>query len=115
MVLVGIPDGNLYAPLDACLLRRKGLKIKQAEGWGIDVASHRSCDQANSHLQYQQNFGAPRVDLTSMISHTWQLEEVPEAFAAQAEFRDGVLRYHNLLEEFIWWAVDSVARLINNK
>ena len=34
VVLVGIPDGNVYAPLDASLVRRKGLKIKTSRRMG---------------------------------------------------------------------------------
>ena len=35
---------------------------------------------------------AGKVDLTTMITHHWALEETPDAFAAQAAFRDGVLK-----------------------
>ena len=80
VVLVGIPDGNMYSPLDASLVRRKGLMIK---------TSRRMGDVYDRAIELAE---AGKVDLTTMITHHWALEETPDAFAAQAAFRDGVLK-----------------------
>jgi|EP01047_Picozoa_sp_COSAG01_P050365 L-iditol 2-dehydrogenase len=89
VVLVGIPDGNVYAPLDASLLRRKGLKIKSSRRMGH--VFDRAIELAKPVVGGQPDT-PPRVDLTTMISHTFKLEQAPEAFAAQAAFQDGVLK-----------------------
>ena len=80
VVLVGIPDGNEYAPLDASLIRRKGLKIKTSRRMG-DVYD-RAIELA----------AAGKVDLTSMVTHSFGLEQTPEAYNAQAAFEGGVIK-----------------------
>jgi L-iditol 2-dehydrogenase len=80
VVLVGIPDGNEYAPLDASLVRRKGLKIKTSRRMG-DVYD-RAIELAS----------AGKVDLTTMVTHSFDLEDTPEAYMAQAAFEDGVIK-----------------------
>ena len=80
VVLVGIPDGNEYAPLDASLIRRKGLKIKTSRRMG-DVYD-RAIELA----------AAGKVDLTTMITHSFGLEQTPEAYSAQAAFEGGVIK-----------------------
>lgn len=72
IVLVGIPDGDLYS-LNAADARRRGLKIKFARRMG------------EVYPRAIRLVADRRVDVVSMVSHRVGLEEVPGVFQALAE------------------------------
>eukprot|EP00937_MAST-01D_sp_MAST-1D-sp2_P001865 g1865.t1 len=72
VVLVGIPDGNLYGQLDASLLRRKALEIKLSRRMG-DVVP-RAIELVRGG----------KVDVKAMVTHEFPLEQAAEAFAQAA-------------------------------
>lgn len=85
VVLVGIPDGDIYH-LNAADARRRGLKIKFARRMG--EVYHRAIALVQSG----------KVDVVSMVSHRIGLEETPGVFRALAENAPGyskVLIYPN--------------------
>jgi L-iditol 2-dehydrogenase len=71
IVLVGIPDGDVYT-LPAADARRRGLKIKFARRMGEVYP------RAIAFL------AAGKVDVRSIVTHRVGLEEAPDAFAALA-------------------------------
>jgi len=76
VVLVGIPDGNDYAELDASLVRRKGLCIKLSRRMGhVMPRAIKLVDEG-------------KVDVVSMVTHEFPLAEAPTAFARQ-ESKEG--------------------------
>ncbi|MEZ5668314.1 MAG: alcohol dehydrogenase catalytic domain-containing protein [Alphaproteobacteria bacterium] len=79
VVLVGIPEGNVYT-LTADVCRRKGLGIKFSRRMG-DVYPRTIRLAAEG-----------RVDLNAVVSHRVPLAEAPAAFAMQAEYRDHALK-----------------------
>lgn len=80
VVLVGIPDGNLYSPLSAADARRKALQIKFSRRMG-DVYP-RAIDLVVNE----------RVDVDKLVSHRFELEDTPAAFAMQADNTDGLIK-----------------------
>ena len=78
VVLVGIPDGNAYSSLTADLMRRKALCIKLSRRMGhvmpraIELVRH------------------DKVDVACIATHTFALEDAPDAFAAAAQANSGV-------------------------
>jgi L-iditol 2-dehydrogenase len=79
VVIVGIPDGDVYT-LSAAEARRRALSIKFSRRMGhvypraIDLISQR------------------RVDVAAIVSHTIPLEEAPATFAALAANAPGYLK-----------------------
>ncbi len=79
VVLVGIPDGNSYT-LDAAQARRRGLKIKFSRRMGhvypraIDLVAQ------------------GKVDVVSMVTNEFALDEAPKAFRFHAEGAPGVIK-----------------------
>ncbi|MBL8907298.1 MAG: alcohol dehydrogenase catalytic domain-containing protein [Rhizobiales bacterium] len=79
VVLVGIPDGNSYT-LDAAQARRRGLKIKFSRRMGhvypraIDLVAQ------------------GKVDVVSMVTNEFALDDAPEAFRLHAEGAPGVIK-----------------------
>ena len=79
VVLVGIPEDDFLA-LRASTVRRKGLTIKMSRRMkhtyprAIRLAERR------------------RVELESMVTHRFSLEEAPEAFSLNADYRDRVTK-----------------------
>lgn len=71
VVLVGIPDGNEYAPLSAAEARRRALNIKFSRRMG--TVYPRAIELVESK----------QVDVESLISHHFNLEGTPDAFAMQ--------------------------------
>lgn len=79
VVLVGIPDGNSYT-LDAAQARRRGLKIKFSRRMGhvypraIDLVAK------------------GKVDVVSMVTNEFALDDAPKAFRLHAEGAPGVIK-----------------------
>ncbi len=71
VVLVGIPDGNDYAPLSAAEARRRGLNIKFSRRMG------------NVYPRAIELVAAKKVDVESLVSHHFTLDGTPDAFAMQ--------------------------------
>lgn len=71
VVLVGIPDGNDYAPLSAAEARRRGLTIKFSRRMG--TVYPRAIELVDTK----------KVDVESLISHHFTLDDTPDAFAMQ--------------------------------
>ena len=80
VVLVGIPDGNLYARLPADLIRRKALSLKTSRRMGAVFEDAISLVQAG------------RVDVESLVTHSFPLAEAAAAFQHQASYTDGALK-----------------------
>ena len=79
VVLVGIPDGDLYS-LSAADARRRGLKIKFARRMGeVYPVAIRFLAEG-------------RVDVRSIVSHRIGLAETPAAFAALARNAPGYVK-----------------------
>ena len=76
LVLVGIPDGDVYT-LPAADARRRGLKIKFARRMG---------DVYPLAIQF---LAAGTIDVRSVVTHRLGLEEAPAAFKALAENAPG--------------------------
>ena len=79
LVLVGIPEGDQFT-LGASLVRRKGLTIKMSRRMGHVYS------RAIEMVQRGQ------VDLAALMTHRFSLENTPEAFEMQADYRDGVIK-----------------------
>ena len=79
IVLVGIPDGDVYT-LSAAEARRRALKIKFARRMG------------EVYRQAITLLASGKVDVASIVSHTFSLEETPEAFRLHAENAPGMLK-----------------------
>lgn len=80
IVLAGIPDGNMYAPLSAAEARRRGLSVKFSRRMG--TVYPRAIDLVKSS----------RVNVDALISHHFKLSETPDAFAMQAEEADSLIK-----------------------
>lgn len=79
LVVVGIPEGDVYT-LNASLVRRKGLSIKLSRRMG------------HVYSRAIEMVKRGQVDLAAMMTHRFSLEGTPEAFAVQADYRDGVIK-----------------------
>jgi len=79
IVLVGIPDGDIYT-LPAADARRRGLKIKFARRMG------------EVYPLAIQFLAAGKVDVRSIVTHRVGLGEVPGAFKALAENAPGYVK-----------------------
>lgn len=79
LVLVGIPESDEFT-LNASLVRRKGLSIKLSRRMG------------HVYPRAIRMVQSSKVDLTAMMTHRFSLQETPEAFAVQADYRDGVIK-----------------------
>jgi L-iditol 2-dehydrogenase len=79
IVLVGIPDGDVYH-LDAADARRRGLKIKFARRMG--EVYPRAIELVRSG----------KVDVVSMVTHRVGLEETPGVFQALADNAPGYVK-----------------------
>lgn len=79
IVLVGIPDGDLYQ-LSAADARRRGLKIKFARRMG--EVYPRAIELVKSG----------KVDVASMVSHHIGIDKAPAAFQALAENAPGYIK-----------------------
>ncbi|MFF7710368.1 alcohol dehydrogenase catalytic domain-containing protein [Pseudomonas sp. NPDC007930] len=80
LVLVGIPDGDQYAPLSASLLRRKGLDVRLARRMG------------HVYARAIELVARGAVDVEGLISHRFELGQAQEAFRFPADFHDGALK-----------------------
>lgn len=79
VVLVGIPDGDVYT-LPAADARRRGLKIKFARRMG------------EVYPLAIQFLAAGKVDVRTIVTHRVGLEEAPDAFKALAENAPGYVK-----------------------
>jgi L-iditol 2-dehydrogenase len=80
VVLVGIPDGDQYAPLSASLLRRKGLDIRMSRRMG------------HVYDRAIQLVAQGSVDVDCLVTHRFDLAQATEAFSYPSEFLDGALK-----------------------
>ena len=79
IVLVGIPEGNLYT-LSADTARRKGLTVKFSRRMG------------DAYPRTIRLVAAGRVDMKRVVSHRVAMDDAAEAFARQADYRDRALK-----------------------
>jgi L-iditol 2-dehydrogenase len=79
IVLVGIPDGDIYT-LPAADARRRGLGLKFARRMG------------EVYPLAIQLLAAGKIDVRSIVSHRVGLEEAPDAFKALAENAPGYVK-----------------------
>ena len=80
VILVGIPDGNVYSSISAADARRRGLKLKFSRRMGNVYP------RAIDLVQNQ------KVDVDIMISHHFSLEDTAQAFTIQADEVDGFIK-----------------------
>jgi L-iditol 2-dehydrogenase len=80
IVLVGIPDGDQYVPLSASLLRRKGLDIRMSRRMG------------HVYERAIKLVASGRVDVDTMVTHRFALEDADNAFRYPTEFQDGAVK-----------------------
>lgn len=80
VVLVGIPDGDQYAPLSASLLRRKGLDIRMSRRMG------------HVYERAIELVARGAVDVDCLVTHRFDLAQASQAFSYPAEFLDGALK-----------------------
>ena len=79
LVLVGIPEGDGYT-LEASLVRRKGLSIKLSRRMG------------HVYPRAITLVAEGKVDVDSLVSHHFALEDTEQAFVLQAEYRDHAMK-----------------------
>lgn len=80
VILAGIPDGDKYAPLSAAEARRRGLSIKFSRRMG--TVYPRAIELVYSG----------KVDVDSLVSHHFVLDDTPDAFAMQDEQADNLIK-----------------------
>lgn len=73
VVLAGIPDGDSYVPLAAADTRRRGLSLKFSRRMG-DV-----------YPRAIELVASGAIDVNSLVTHRFALDQTPEAFAMQAD------------------------------
>lgn len=79
LIITGIPDGNSYR-LDAAQTRRKGLNLKFVRRMG------------HVYPRAIRLVASGEVDVASIVTHRFTLEEAGRAFELQSECRDGALK-----------------------
>ena len=79
IVLVGIPDGDTYT-MPAAEARRRALNIKFARRMG------------HVYPRAIQLVASGKVDVVSMVSHRFALDEAPDAFARHAANEPGMVK-----------------------
>ena len=79
VILVGIPDGDEFS-LTGSLVRRKGLSVKWSRRMG------------HIYPRAIEFVASGRIDVNAIVTHTWPLERVREAFEMLAEYRDGAIK-----------------------
>ena len=79
LILVGIPEGDTFTMI-ASHVRRKGLTIKLSRRMG------------HVYPRAIQMVERGLVDVTSLVTHRFGLEQAGDAFELQAEYRDGVIK-----------------------
>lgn len=79
-VIVGIPDGDAYAGVLASEARRRGLDLRFSRRMG------------NVYPRAIELVQRKLVDVDAIVSHTVELEGVPDAFAAQADEATGLVK-----------------------
>lgn len=80
VVLVGIPDGDLYSPLPAAEARRRGLTLRFSRRMG------------EVYPRAVALVGEGRVDAAKLISHRVGLDDVPGAYERHATGGRGVVK-----------------------
>lgn len=80
VILVGIPDGDAYSTVSAAEARRRGLDLRFSRRMG-DVY------QRAIKLVHEQ-----RVDVDTLITHRFRLDESPEAFRLQCDEADDLIK-----------------------
>lgn len=79
-VIIGIPDGNIYNPMPADLLRRKALTLKTSRRMGKVMP------------QAIELVHSGEVDVESMVTARFPLAAAAEAFATQAALKNGAIK-----------------------
>ena len=80
VVLVGIPDGDAYSTVSAAEARRRGLDLRFSRRMG-DVYGRAIT------LVHEQ-----RVDVDTLITHRFSLDDSPESFRLQCEEADDLIK-----------------------
>ena len=80
VTLVGIPDGDAYAPLPAAEARRRGLTVRFSRRMG-EVYPRAVALVADG-----------RIDPTVLITHRFDLDGVPDAYAMHADAAPGLVK-----------------------
>jgi L-iditol 2-dehydrogenase len=80
IVLVGIPDGNVYSELSAAEARRRGLTVRFSRRMG------------NVYPRAIQLVEQGRVDVNALITHRFDLADTAEAFSLQANEEQGLIK-----------------------
>jgi L-iditol 2-dehydrogenase len=80
VILVGIPTHNGDVVFNHAVARRKGLTIKMVRR------------MKNTYPRAIKLAMSDRLQLESLISHHFPLDQVPDAFAMNAKYQDNVLK-----------------------
>ena len=80
IVLVGIPDGNVYSPISAAEARRRGLGVKFSRRMG------------NVYPRAIELVSNKQVDVDAMVSDHFSLDDTASAFAMQADEAEGFIK-----------------------
>lgn len=80
IVLVGIPDGDVYSSISASEARRRGLCIKFSRRMG------------HVYPRAIELVQSKKVDVNVMVSHRFPLASTAEAFALQADEAEGFIK-----------------------
>jgi L-iditol 2-dehydrogenase len=80
IVLVGIPEHDTYSGLVASAMRRKGLTIRMSRRMG-DV-----------YPRAIRLVAERKVDVTTMVTHRFDLADTGKAFATVADYADGAVK-----------------------
>ena len=80
VVLVGIPDGDVYSPISAAEARRRGLSLKFSRRMG------------NVYPRAIELVSKKLVDVDVLVSHHFSLDDTADAFSMQADEADGFIK-----------------------
>ena len=80
IVLAGIPDGNLYAPISAADARRRGLTVKFSRRMG------------NVYPRAIELVSNGKINVDVLISHRFALQDTAKAYSMQADEAVGLIK-----------------------
>ncbi len=80
VILIGIPDGDTYTPIEAAEARRRGLDIRFSRRMG------------NVYPRAIQLVSSGAIDVDTLITHRFSLKDSPQAMQMQADEAPGLIK-----------------------
>ncbi len=80
IILIGIPDGDIYTPIEAAEARRRGLDIRFSRRMG------------NVYPRAIQLVSSGAIDVDALITHRFNLADSPKAMQMQADEAPGLIK-----------------------